>query len=134
MSNPASSKPAAVQGASREVAVFGSAGDPNSDAVARFLTGLGLVPAVVSPQPHTPGDLSALDALEVLREVEYAVVLQAEHLLEIGFLLGAIGRGRICILDGDLARFKMDDGGLWRLLLAREMKQAGLDVDLNKAI
>jgi len=28
----------------------------------------------------------------------------------------------------------MDDAGLWRLLLAREMRQAGLDVDMNRAL
>jgi hypothetical protein len=28
----------------------------------------------------------------------------------------------------------MDESGLWRLLLAREMRQAGLDVDMNRAM
>ena len=28
----------------------------------------------------------------------------------------------------------IDDSGVWRLLLAREMKRAGLDVDLNRAL
>ena len=65
-------------------------------------------------------------------------------LLEIGFLLGSIGRGRLCFLVagkpeavpelGAVARHTMDDAGVWRLLLAREMKQAGLEVDLNRAL
>jgi predicted nucleotide-binding protein len=65
-------------------------------------------------------------------------------LLEIGFLLGALGRGRLCFLVagkpeavpelGAVARLPMDDAGVWRLLLAREMKQAGLEVDLNRAL
>ena len=68
----------------------------------------------------------------------------AGDLLEIGYLLGALGRARVCfVLDGKAAaasaiegfpRHAMDEGGLWRLLLAREMKQSGLDVDLNRAI
>jgi hypothetical protein len=33
-----------------------------------------------------------------------------------------------------VVRHPMDDGGLWRLLLAREMKQAGLSVDMNRAL
>jgi hypothetical protein len=33
-----------------------------------------------------------------------------------------------------VASVVMDDAGLWRLLLARAMKQAGLDVDLNRAL
>jgi hypothetical protein len=37
------------------------------------------------------------------------------------------------VLDGVL-RVSPDDTGVWRLLLAREMKRAGLDVDLNKAL
>lgn len=28
----------------------------------------------------------------------------------------------------------MDVAGAWRLLLAREIKEAGIDIDLNKAI
>jgi hypothetical protein len=31
-------------------------------------------------------------------------------------------------------RITVDEAGVWRLLLAREMKRAGLDVDLNRAI
>jgi hypothetical protein len=31
-------------------------------------------------------------------------------------------------------RHTMDDAGLWRVLLAREMKRAGLNVDLNRAL
>lgn len=87
-----------------------------------------------------------------LRDLDFAVVSLAAgqsvatpaFLLEIGFLLGSIGRGRIClVLDGQpalipeldgAARVAVDDGGLWRLLLAREMKKAGLAVDLNRAV
>ena len=31
-------------------------------------------------------------------------------------------------------RHGMDDAGLWHLLVAREMRKAGLDVDMNKAL
>ena len=33
-----------------------------------------------------------------------------------------------------VARHAIDESGLWRLLLAREMRQAGLDVDMNRAV
>lgn len=28
----------------------------------------------------------------------------------------------------------LDDGGAWRLAIAREMKNEGIDIDLNKAL
>jgi hypothetical protein len=86
-----------------------------------------------------------------LRDLDFAVVaLSAQDtggsgdLLEVGYLLGSLGRARVCfVLAGQAApaasmegfpRHAMDEGGLWRLLLAREMKQAGLEVDLNRAL
>lgn len=114
--------------------MIGRPGDAACDAVAGFVTGLGWVPAIISPQPHDGGGLGALDALEVLRGIEFAIVLQADYLLEIGFLLGSLGRKRIHFLGGSADKATLDADGLWRLLLAREMKQAGLDVDLNRAL
>jgi hypothetical protein len=59
-------------------------------------------------------------------------------------MLAVLGRSRICLLapadqalpaalEGAL-RVAPDPEGLWRLLLAREMKRSGLDVDLNRAL
>jgi hypothetical protein len=69
-------------------------------------------------------------------------VLQPERQLELGFLLGVLGPDRICVLQqgtagsplAGLAHHAVDDAGVWRLVLAREMKKAGLDIDLNKAL
>ena len=69
--------------------------------------------------------------------------MRHDRLLETGFLLGVLGAPRVCLLLrqagsspglDSLNRIALDAGGLWRLLLAREMKQAGLDIDLNKAL
>ena len=69
--------------------------------------------------------------------------VRADRPLETGFLLGALRGARVCLLLpasasapglDSLARIPLDAGGVWRLLLAREMKQAGLDIDLNKAL
>ena len=59
-------------------------------------------------------------------------------------MLAALGRGRIaCLLSENdtlpdvlkgATSITVDDSGLWQLLLAREMKRAGLDVDLNRAV
>jgi hypothetical protein len=112
--------------------------DAAGEAATSFIAQLGLEPIL----SQEPGGDSSLDGLEVLRQASFALVLQPERQLEIGFLLAALGRGRVCVLQsgapvaglGGLLRQDLDDGGLWRLLLAREMKQAGLEVDLNKAL
>jgi hypothetical protein len=113
--------------------------DVSGKAVAGFVAQLGFEPVISQPPK---ADASSLDALEALRQTEFALVLQADRLLEIGFLLAALGRSRLCVLQGagtkdtlpGLPHHAIDAGGLWKLLLAREMEQSGLDVDLNKAV
>ena len=112
--------------------------DRAGEAVTSFVAQLGLEP-VITQQPRAG---ASLDSLEALRQTDFALVLQADRLLEIGFLLAALGRARMCVLQGEggqdslpgLAHQSIDEGGLWKLLLAREMKRNGLDVDLNKAL
>ena len=109
------------------------------------MTQLGLEAIPLRDPSDTSGG-AYIDRLDALRGVDYAIVLLSEGegaLLEIGFLLGAIGRARMCfVVAGNpvlaphwegVARHAIDDAGLWRLLLAREMRQAGLDVDMNRA-
>ncbi|NJN06243.1 MAG: nucleotide-binding protein [Rhodobacteraceae bacterium] len=65
-------------------------------------------------------------------------------ILELGFFLGKLGRARVCVLyvegvevpsDYSGVLFvKLDTGGGWRLELAKELKAAGLPVDMNKAL
>jgi len=63
---------------------------------------------------------------------------------EMGYFIGRLGRNRVCILfrpgveipsdySGVLYQ-ELDDKGAWRLELARELKAAGLNVDMNKAL
>jgi len=135
MPAPATTSVASTAASGRRIAVLGQSGDTPS-ALAGYLVQLGLEPVS--------------ERLDGLRDVSYAIVMLApgepgpELLLDIGFLLAVVGRARICFvpagqttLPADLegmTRHAMDDAGLWRLLLAREMRQAGLDVDLNRAI
>jgi hypothetical protein len=112
--------------------------DSSGEAVTSFVAQLGLEP-VISQPPRA--ESSSLESLEALRQASFALVLQADRQLEIGFLLGALGRSRICVLQAagqdavpGLPHQALDDSGLWKLLLARELKKSGLDVDLNKAI
>jgi predicted nucleotide-binding protein len=61
--------------------------------------------------------------------------------LELGFFLSELGRGKVCALcKGDIEipsdydgviYTRMDAGGAWKTELAKEMKAAGLPVDMN---
>ena len=140
---------AAPRTTGRRVAVICRLDDATRDGISAFLTQLGL-----DPVPVTPGEGggSLIARVDGLRDLDFAVVAMSSDdsgggsgdLLEIGYLLGALGSARVCFVLGGKAapaasmegfpRHAMDEGGLWRLLLAREMKQAGLDVDLNRAL
>lgn len=129
------------------------------DTVAQVIEHLGLRVVILDEEPsrgHT-----VLEKLERTTSVAFAVVLitgddvgsvrgntttlaprpRQNVLLELGFLFGALGRGRICILyddavelPSDLAGLRfitLDSAGGWRFMLAREFKAAGLPVDLN---
>ncbi len=65
-------------------------------------------------------------------------------ILELGFFLGRLGRSRVCALFVEgieipsdysgVLYVKLDAEGGWRLQLAKELKAAGLPVDMNKAL
>jgi predicted nucleotide-binding protein len=64
--------------------------------------------------------------------------------LELGYFVGKLGRNRVCALHKGsialpsdilgVAYVPMDESGGWKLLLAKELRAAGFDVDLNRAI
>ncbi len=89
------------------------------------------------------GSTPSAEAVEKLRPVHFAVLMRSDRPLETGFLLGVLGAPRLCLLLAGssaatgldaLTRIPLDADGVWRLLLARELKQAGLEIDLNKAL
>lgn len=65
-------------------------------------------------------------------------------ILEFGYFLGRLGRNRVCALYrsgleipsdySGVLYIELDECGGWRLKLARELKAAGLSVDMNKAL
>jgi len=65
-------------------------------------------------------------------------------IFELGYFCSALSRGRVCVLykegvevPNDFAGVvytPMDNAGAWKLGLAREMKSAGLNIDLNRAL
>jgi hypothetical protein len=135
---PLQSQPAPTGG---RVVVLGLGGDVAGPA-RDFLEQLGLEAAVLATV--------SVEQLDSLRDAAFLLVLPGEEaeaapaMLAIGFMLAVLGRSRIaCLQSGQEAvptvlqgatTIAIEKSGLWRLLLAREMKRAGLDVDLNRAV
>lgn len=63
--------------------------------------------------------------------------------LELGYFLAKLGRTRVCVLHEDeveipsdyagVVYIPIDQRGAWRFALARELKGAGIKIDLNRA-
>jgi hypothetical protein len=135
------SSPANPQSTTRRVALIGKIDDSASE-VSAFLEQLELEPVVIGSATSA---LAAIERVEELRGVDFAVMLPArddeapQGMLAIGFLLATLGRSKICFLSKDTPwqgalQVALDESGLWKLLLAREMKRTGLEIDLNRAI
>ena len=146
----------------RRVFVVHGRDESAKEAVARFLTKLDLEPIILHEQPNQ--GRTVIEKFEGSADVDFAVVLltpdDVGHLrdgsaepkprarqnviFELGYFVGRLGRSRVCALhkggveilsdyDGVLY-VSMDDPQGWRLLLAREIKAAGIEVDLNRAL
>lgn len=136
--------------------------DAAKQTVARFVEKLDLNAIILDEQPNsgltiiekfeqhasdtgfaivllTPDDVGALK-----EEADEQLKLRARQnvILELGYFMGKLGRERVCLLlKGDLENpsdldgilyVPMDNLGSWQLKLGREIRNAGLPVDLNK--
>lgn len=129
-------------------------------AVARFIQQLGLEAIILQEQSEQGRTI--IEKFEDYADVDFAVVLltpddvgasqtskdvlqpraRQNVILELGFFIGKLGRKHVCALyKGDVERPSdvsgvlwtlMDDHDAWQFKLAREMKQAGLEIDMNK--
>lgn len=127
--------------------------------VARFLEKLGIEVIILHEKPSSGKTI--IEKFESNSDVAYALVLmtpddvgakkdQREQLnfrarqnviFELGYFIGKVCRKNVCaLLKGDIERPSDCDGiiyiGLapndgWKLLLVKEMKEVGLDIDLN---
>lgn len=65
-------------------------------------------------------------------------------IFELGYFIGRLGRNRVCALYSEdveipsdysgVLFIKFDKDGAWRLSLAKEIKAAGINIDMNKAL
>ena len=99
---------------------------------------------------HTNG---LIDTLEARNDMGFVVVMHgigheggaalsdSSH-FKLGYCAGKLGVKRMCMMHAPtqvpageghgIAHLSVDHGGGWQLHLARQMKRAGVDVDLNR--
>lgn len=135
--------------------------DAAKQEVARALEKADFQAIILHEQPS--GGKTIIEKIEANTDVAFAVVLytpcdlgrgkeqnvedeqgraRQNVVFEHGYLLGKLGRSRVCALvkdgvetPGDMSGVvyvPMDDKGAWKFELAKEMKATGLNVDANK--
>lgn len=148
--------------ASRKVFVVHGHDEAHKEAVTRFVMKLKLQPVILAEEPSLGKTI--IEKLEASSNVGFAVVLlthddvgaakaEAKSLkprarqnvvLELGYFVARLGRDRVCALYQSgvelpsdyhgVAYVELDAGGAWKLALAREIKAAGVNVDLNQPV
>jgi predicted nucleotide-binding protein len=129
--------------------------------VARFVEKLHLKPIILFEQPGQ--GKSIIEKFEKYSSTKYAVVLftpddlgraskesnlqpraRQNVVLELGYFIGKLGRQNVAVLFDESVEMPsdyrgveyiaLDPAGAWKFKLAREMKAAGLPIDMNDAI
>lgn len=156
-------QPATLKTLSNRVFIVHGHNDALKDATARYLTQLRLEPVILHEQPNKGRTIieKFVDYADVGFAV---VLMTADDqggtkdcdraanrprarqnvILELGYFLGKLDRARVCaIYDSGVEIptdysgviwIEHDSKGAWRLQLAKEIKAAGIKIDMNDAI
>lgn len=135
--------------------------DKEKYAATHVIHQLGLEPIILHEQPN--GGRTIIEKLEAHSNVGFAVVLltaddvgystkdgpekakpraRQNVVMELGFFMAKINRGKICVLYGEdvelpsdfqgIVYIPLDPAGAWKFQLGKELKNAGFTVDVSK--
>ncbi len=146
---------------SREVFVVHGSDHGTRDTVARFLEQLDVVPIILDEEASKGRTIH--QKFRDHSSVAYAVGLftpddegkpagslaplkprpRQNVVYELGFFLAKLGDTKVCVLYSDgveipsdlsgVIYISLDKDGAWKLRLAKEMRAAGIEIDMNKA-
>ncbi len=118
-----------------------------------------LIPIILHEQPNA--GLTIIEKFENYSDTVFAVILltpddtciddgskkrilraRQNVIFELGYFIGKLGRQRVCALYKEgveipsdfqgVLYIPLDSKGAWKFELSKEIKQAGIDVDLNR--
>lgn len=147
---------------SKDIFIVHGKDDTSKGLVSGFIEKLGLNPIILHKQPNAGRTI--IEKFEDYSNVCFAVVLltpddtgysknepseaksraRQNVIFELGYFIGKLGRENVCALFKEGVEIPSDYHGVlylpidinneWQFSLAREIKQAGIEIDLNKII
>lgn len=146
----------------RDVFIIHGRDDGTKETVARFIEQLGLNPIILHEKPNQGQTI--IEKFERHAEVAFAIALltpddigglagdeqslkpraRQNVIFELGYFTGKLDRGRVCALKGEnveipsdydgVLYIPLDGSGGWKMILMRELKNAGFQVDVNRVL